>query len=221
MNETKVFIDLDNIGHNAKTIVEKYKEYKYHIAVIKSGAYGHGEYIVNELVKNGINYVAVSFIEEALKVRAYNKDIPILILEPISLSNIDKVIENNLTITIHDLSYLEKLTALKLTGKIKTHIKVDSGMNRLGIKNKDELEKACSIINEHKNLELEGIYTHFATIGLFDKNYDNQVDKFEYLIDYCELVYLDRTEGISTSKIKNDLGLQEPVNGENQIPETN
>lgn len=44
-------------------------------------------------------------------------------------------------------------------------------------------------------------------------------DKFEYLKDYCELVYLDRTEGISTSKIKKDLGLQEPVNGLNQIPE--
>lgn len=45
-------------------------------------------------------------------------------------------------------------------------------------------------------------------------------DKFEYLKDYCELVYLDRTEGISTSKIKKDLGLQEPINGMNQIPES-
>lgn len=44
-------------------------------------------------------------------------------------------------------------------------------------------------------------------------------DKFEYLKDYCELVYLDRTEGISTTKIKKDLGLQEPINGINQIPE--
>ena len=46
-------------------------------------------------------------------------------------------------------------------------------------------------------------------------------DRFDYLKDYCELVYLDRTEGISTTKIKNDLGLQEPVNGINQIPEEN
>lgn len=45
-------------------------------------------------------------------------------------------------------------------------------------------------------------------------------DKFEYLKDYCELVYLDRTEGMSTSKIKKDLGLQEPINGMNQIPES-
>ena len=44
-------------------------------------------------------------------------------------------------------------------------------------------------------------------------------DKFDYLKDYCEVVYLDRTEGISTTKIKNDLGLQEPVNGVNQIPD--
>jgi len=46
-------------------------------------------------------------------------------------------------------------------------------------------------------------------------------DKFDYLKDYCELIFLDRTEGISTSKIKKDLGLQEPINGLNQIPEPN
>jgi len=45
-------------------------------------------------------------------------------------------------------------------------------------------------------------------------------DRFDYLKDYCEVVYLDRTEGISTTKIKEDLGLQEPVNGVDQIPET-
>ncbi len=46
-------------------------------------------------------------------------------------------------------------------------------------------------------------------------------DRFDYLKEYCEVVYLDRTEGISTTKIKNDLGLQEPINGVNQIPEPN
>ncbi len=46
-------------------------------------------------------------------------------------------------------------------------------------------------------------------------------DKFEYLKDYCELIYLDRTEGISTTKIKEDLKLQEPINGIDQIPEIN
>ena len=46
-------------------------------------------------------------------------------------------------------------------------------------------------------------------------------DRFDYLKDYCEVVYLDRTEGISTTKIKKDLGLQEPINGINQIPEVN
>ena len=45
-------------------------------------------------------------------------------------------------------------------------------------------------------------------------------DKFDYLKDYCELIFLDRTEGISTSKIKGDLGLQEPINGQDQIPES-
>ena len=105
MNETSVYINLDNIKNNAEKIIEKYNDYNYYIAVLKSSAYGHGEYIVNELEKTGINYVAVSHIDEALKIRKYNKKISILLLEPISLSDIKKAIDNNLTITVSDITY--------------------------------------------------------------------------------------------------------------------
>ena len=185
MNDTKVLINIDILGNNVKKITTKYKDYKYFIGVLKSSAYGHGEYIVNELVQNGINYIAVSIIEEAINIRKYNKDISILLLEPISLSNIDIAVKNNLTLTICDLDYLKELLPLKK--KLKLHIKVDSGMNRLGFKDKNEIKEAYDLIESDDNYTLEGIYTHFATIGMFDNHYDNQVKSFTELTSLIDL----------------------------------
>ena len=188
MNETIVSINLDNLANNAKVITNRYSEYDYHFAVLKSDAYGHGEYIVNELVQNGYNYICVSYIYEALNVRKYNKDISILILEPISLKDIELACKNNLTLTVSDLDYLKEL--VKINKSIKIHLKLDTGMNRLGFKNKDEVEKAVELVS-NSNIYLEGIYTHFATIGMFDRFYDNQVEKLKYLIEDIDLSKID------------------------------
>lgn len=181
---TYVEINLKNIEENAKKIVKKYNDYKYYIAVLKSNAYGHGEKIVSSLEKTGINYIAVSYIDEALEIRKYNKDISILCLQPISLNDIDIAVKNNITITVHDKDYLDEL--LKLNKKLKVHIKLDTGMNRLGFKNSKEVECAYKKINE-SNYVLEGIYSHFATIGLFDKGYDIQVENFKKLTKLIDL----------------------------------
>ena len=88
--KTYVEVDLDNIGNNVKNIIKKYNDYKYYIAMVKSNAYGHGMYIVNTLIENGINYLAVSSLEEAIMIRKYNKNIPVLCSEIIDLDSIDK-----------------------------------------------------------------------------------------------------------------------------------
>ena len=63
MNKAYLEIDLNKLESNAKEITSKYRQYKYFIGVLKSQAYGHGEYVVNALIKGGINYIAVSYIE--------------------------------------------------------------------------------------------------------------------------------------------------------------
>lgn len=186
MNNTYVEINLDILKNNVKTIIEKYNDYKYYFGVVKSNAYGHGEYIVNELIKGGINYIAVSFLNEALNVRFYNKEIPILCFVPIDLNDLEIAIKNNITLTISDLNYLKELVN-KLNKKIKVHIKLDTGMNRLGFKNKNELDEAYKIINENKYIELEGIYSHLSTVGVHDRIYDSEVNKFKYLTKDIDL----------------------------------
>lgn len=73
MLDSYVEIDLDKIGANARAITQKYSDYKYFIAVLKGDGYGHGMEVANEMYKNGINYFAVSSLEEAQSFRKVNK----------------------------------------------------------------------------------------------------------------------------------------------------
>ena len=182
--KSNVIVDLNNIGNNAKVITNTFKDYKYYMAVLKGNAYGHGMKVVNKIIENGFNYIAVFSINEALEIRKYNKDISILLLCPISLEDLDIAKDNNLTITVHDIDYLKEL--LKLDYKLKIHLKLDTGMNRLGFKDKAEVVYAVNAIKE-SNYTLEGIYSHFSTIGLFDPYYDRQVNKFKEMISLLDL----------------------------------
>ncbi len=176
--KTFVEVNIDSLKENVSNIIKKYNNYKYYIAMVKSNAYGHGYYIVNDLIESGINYFAVSSLEEAIEIRKYNKDIPVLCVEPIELDCIDIAIKNNITLTIVSYDYVKKLLN-KTKSKFKIHIKIDTGMNRLGISSKDEFNKAINLIEENNNVYLEGLFTHFATPGINDRYFDMQVHNFK------------------------------------------
>ena len=186
--KTYVEVDIDNLKNNVKNIVNYYNDYEYYFGVIKGNCYGHGTtYIINELIESGVNYLAVSTLEEVLEARKINKKIPILCLEPIRLEYIDICIKNNITVTVHDYSYAKELLEKKLNKKLKIHLKIDSGMNRLGFKKKDELNEIYESLKNKENAEIEGIFTHFATLGINDKEWDNQLEKFEEITKDIDL----------------------------------
>lgn len=180
--KTYVEINIDNLKNNVENIINYYNDYKYYFGVVKGNCYGHGvTYVINELIESGVNYLAVSSLEEALEIRKINKKIPILSLEPIALEYIDICIKNNITITVHDYNYALELIKKDIKKKLKIHLKIDSGMNRLGFKYKDELNEVYSKLKEKDNIEIEGLYTHFATLGINDKDWDIQLENFKNL----------------------------------------
>ena len=181
--KTFVEVNLDNISNNVKNIIKKYPDYKYYIGMVKSNAYGHGYYIVNTLIEAGINYLAVSSLDEALKIREYNKDIPVLITEIIDDDLTSIAIKNNITLTIDNLEYLKNIGNKKCT----IHLKLDTIMNRIGIKTKSEFNEIYKYIEENKNIYLEGIYTHFATPGVNDIYYDLQIKNFKNITSDIDL----------------------------------
>lgn len=186
MLDSYVEIDLDKIGANARAITQKYSDYKYFIAVLKGDGYGHGMEVANEMYKNGINYFAVSSLEEAQSFRKVNKDAPLLCLHPVHLSRIEEAKRLNLTIAVNELDYLKRLLDLNIDCNFKVHLQIDTGFNRLGFKDKDEVKTAVDMING-SNFVLEGIYQHFATAGIFDPHWDEQVRNFKELTSLIDL----------------------------------
>lgn len=180
-------VDLNKIENNVKNILKKYNSYDYYIGIVKGNAYGHGMYTVKTLIKNGINYLAVATLDEAIRIRKYDNKIPILCLEPIALDFIDEIMKYNITISIPSYEYFNQLLQQDINEKIKIHLKIDSGMHRLGFVNKDEVKEVVDKINNHPYLYLEGIFSHFATTGIVDKHWDNQLENFKEITSLIDL----------------------------------
>ena len=184
MNNCYVEINTEIIKSNIENIIKKYDNYKYYIGVIKGNAYGHGMEIVKTMENAGINYFAVSTLEEGLEARKYT-DCDMFCLQPIDIDELKEASKNNIAITISSYDYFEKIKDLGF--KLKVHIKLDTGMNRLGIKNERELLEIYDYVNSNDNFELIGIYTHLATLGILDKKWDNQINTFVKLTKNIDL----------------------------------
>lgn len=195
-------INLTNLIYNLNQI-KKHTNKKI-IAVVKADAYGHGAVEISKVLeKERVAYLAVARISEALILRKANIKTPILILSPIDPSDISLALENDLTLTIFSLDWLKKITPKE---KIKLHLKVDTGMNRLGLKSIDEIKEAISIIKNNENLCLEGIYTHYATVDTNDELYFKQRDFFVQIlneIDY-DFKYIHTSASAALIKQKED-----------------
>ena len=150
--KTYAEIDHETLTNNIKEIIKKYPDYKYYFGIVKNNAYHHGIKIVNALKEGGINYFAVSSLEEAMELRKYNIDTPVLILEPIESEYIYDCITNNITITIENFEQIKEINDMKLAYELKIHLKIDTGMNRIGFKDSKELEKTVKVIKENEKL---------------------------------------------------------------------
>lgn len=194
--KTYVEVNVDNIQNNIKNILKEYPNYKYYIGVVKGNCYGHGAYLSKYIVEAGINFLAVSTLDEAIEVRKYT-DTPMLCLEPIDIEYLDKAKELNLSITVSSMDYYNELISTKLKG-LKVHLKLNTGMNRIGINKKEQVEEIYNNLIDNQDIKLEGIYTHFSTTGIQDTIYDYQLNKFIELtkdidLNKIEMVHLGRS----------------------------
>ena len=176
--DTYVNVNLKNIEYNIKTIISKYNNYEYYFGVVKADCYGH-ENIVKAVINGGCNYLAVAMLEEALNIREYNKEIPILCLGIIPIEYLDIAQNNNVTVTINSFDYANKLVDSKVP--VKVHIKLNTGMNRLGIKEMKEFIDTFNLLINN-NIEIEGIYTHIYNSSV-EKDSLKQLNLYKEFID--------------------------------------
>ena len=190
--KTYVEINCNDLENNIREIKKEYNEYKYYIGVVKANCYGHGIESIRYLIEGGINYLATSSLEEALKVREVYKDIPILVLEPIHYDDILVASRNDIRVTIDDVKQFNEL--LKNKVKIKFHLKINSGMNRFGLKDENDVKYIFD--NSNDKTFLEGVFTHLSSGN--GNIYDGEKRNFEKLtslidINKIPIVHMDRS----------------------------
>jgi alanine racemase len=170
LKRTWAEVDADSLAANYHAIRSYiHKECKF-MAIVKADAYGHGApFAAKEFEKLGADYFGVSNMEEALQLR--NSDItgPILILGYTPPEYAGEMIEKNITQTVLSLDYAKRLSeaAAKSGGKLRVHIKIDTGMSRIGFLYHDSANGAAGLaeivkVSQMQSLDLEGIFTHFA-----------------------------------------------------------
>lgn len=191
-----VEIDLYNLEHNVKILKKELPPTCKLMAVVKADAYGHGTHeIAIHLNRIGVKAFAAATIDEGIQLRQNGICGEILILGYTAPTRAKELRKYDLTQTLIDYDY-----ALSLNGQgcpVKTHIKIDTGMHRLGF-DKDEIEKICSVFTM-KQLKIQGIYTHLCASDSLDKNdlcFTNlQIESF------YQLLKLLKKKGIHLPKV--------------------
>ncbi|NLJ72669.1 MAG: alanine racemase [Syntrophomonadaceae bacterium] len=173
-------IDLAAIKHNIN-IVKKHTTAQI-MAVVKADAYGHGVDRVSQVCLDaGVNYLGVATIEEAMHLRDIGISLPILIFGHLADEYVNLAIEHNISITVYDYRFAKVISqkAFSLGKKALIHIKVDTGMGRLGFYPAKAALKEIINIAQLDCLDLEGIYTHLAQADTLDTTFSiQQIEEF-------------------------------------------
>ncbi len=159
-----VEINLDAIEHNIIELKSFVKNDTKVLAVVKADAYGHGSsMIAPTLLASGVDYLGVASIDEGIELRNNKFKCPILVLGAAPVWAFDYAAQNNISLSLFLPNHLEaaELTYKKTGLKTKAHIKLDTGMNRIGVEKEDAIE-FIKKVQSMEAIELQGIFTHFA-----------------------------------------------------------
>jgi alanine racemase len=186
---TQAIIDLKAIAHNVSEVRKRVGRRRDLMAVVKADGYGHGSVEVSRTaLRNGANCLGVATPEEGQQLREAGIDVPILVLGLIQPEEAYKVVDFNLEQAICSLELAEELNQLASNAgtRINIHIKLDTGMGRVGLVPKDALTFAKRV-SRFKKLNLKGIFSHFSCADEVDKNSARkQIEIFGRLVQDIE-----------------------------------
>lgn len=214
MRDTYLEIDLKQVSENIKKIKEYIKGKAEVAPVLKADAYGEGAKQFKEILEeNNIKIISVALTDEAIELRNAGFSQKILILNELLESDLEDIIRYDLTprISVYEIAVKLNELANKANKIIDIHLEIDTGMGRTGIKPSDAA-KYVKELKELKNLNIEGIFTHFASadtnpeytelqIRLFNdtvKRIEKQGIKFKYIHSSASggiINYLNKTNG--------------------------
>ena len=178
-------IDLDAIRHNVGVMRPHIAGGAAFLAVVKANAYGHGAVqVARAALEAGASMLAVAIPEEGIELRRAGIDAPILVLGGADEAAADAIVAADLTQVVFDEARIRALSAAgeRLERRAKVHIKLDTGMNRIGVRTAQEAQALTRLIDSLPGIELTGCFTHMATADEpFREGTLEQIARFEAL----------------------------------------
>jgi alanine racemase len=171
--DTWAEVDLDSIAHNISAIRSNLPEEVTLIAVVKANAYGHGDVQIAQMaLQLGATHLAVAFLDEALALRNKGIQSPIIVLGASRPRDIKVAVQYDITLTAFQYEWFEESREyLGANQTINIHLKIDTGMGRIGIRSSEEVNAIEDFVERDNRFQIEGIYTHFATADELDTTY--------------------------------------------------
>ncbi|GHS51766.1 alanine racemase [Helicobacter pylori] len=182
-----VEVNTASLRHNFSAVKSVVPKDAHIMAVVKANAYGAGAIKASEIfLQEGANYLGVATLDEALELRSHFSKTPILILGYSPNSNASMLIDNDLSAMIFSLEQAEVFSqmALKSQKRLKIHLKIDTGMHRLGLEPNFKSIEIIKKIRALKGLEVEGIFTHLSNADAKIKTHaKNQMKAFNAFLE--------------------------------------
>lgn len=158
-------INLNNLRHNIREYQKLLGDTTKIIAVVKADGYGHGVLPVSTVaLQEGVEFLAISRVKEGIELRDAGIKCNIIMLGGSLPHEIETAVKYSIIPAIHTVAQLEALKKANqgAPNKAKFHLKINTGMNRLGIKNGDDLETFLDVLDEADNVYMSGVFSHFA-----------------------------------------------------------
>lgn len=203
---TRAEINLEAFRHNLRFLRSVAGSSVKIMAVVKADAYGHGAVpCAQAAVEAGADYLGVGFMEEGVELREGGIKTPILVMGGIFPEDIDEIIQHDLAATLYSAALAEAVSrrAGKAEKPVKVHIKVDTGMGRLGVTT-DDFPCLVEQVSQNKYLELEGVCTHFSSADEEDPEYTLlQLSRFRKVLQQIEQagIHIPLVHGANSSAL--------------------
>ena len=205
-----VEVNLENLAYNIREIRKIIPKEKKFLGIVKADAYGHGaQMIAQTMLASGVDWFGVSSIDEGLDLRNIKIKAPILVVGAVPVWAVESAVSNNISISIFNDEHLKACKDVyERTGtKPKVHVKIDTGMNRIGVRTEDAVEFIKKVQNSDY-VNLEGVFTHLAEAE-YPQKAQVQIDNWHKVIDNIDktglLLHIQNTVGTFAYDIESNM----------------
>ncbi|MFA9556648.1 alanine racemase [Evansella sp. AB-rgal1] len=189
--DTWAEINIDAIQNNVRNLKRILPPNVHIMAIVKANGYGHGAVdVAKAAIESGAAYLGVAILDEAIALRNAGFTEPILVLGYTRPEDVKIAIEKDITVTIFQSEWVDKAAACLSEANpdfVRCHVKIDTGMGRIGIRSKEEGNALIKSLKNNPNFHVDGIFTHYATADELDTTYlERQQLQFQIMIDWFE-----------------------------------